>query len=343
MRYTRSMTRTHLQSLLTPRALSLAAQELAVSPEVLIVQPVSGGFSRNRRAVVSAGKRSLFVKEVDIELLPDEGSTELGWLRKDAAVVWALQVTQPDIVADWIRLSDDGHVLMMSNYAPEDGWLWRPPTDEALARRYTEAMMQTTRRLETAQLDEQVAHGLDLSPFLQQELTQDNDIDGLVDDDNMRGRLKKKYRELATTGPDWQRVRCERMVALLNDVAQLQELRKWLKSVALQPDNCFNHCDVRSDNLAFNIYTGEVKLVDWNWASYAPQGYGATEFLLDMARHGHDISPWYGEINRPMTAASIGFFAARSLKLPLAPGSTLREMQALAAATAYEIWQAVKA
>lgn len=332
----------HLASPLTMRALSCAARELGVEAHSLEAHPVRGGFSRNRRAVVSAGKRSLFVKEVDIELLPDEGSTELGWLRKDAAVVRALQATHPDIVADWIHLSDDGHVLMMSNYAPEDGWLWQPPTDEALARRYTEAVMQMTRRLETVQLDEQVAHGLDLSPFLQQELMQDKGIDSLVEDDNTRGRLKKKYRELATTGPDWQRVRCERMVALLNDVAQLHELRKWLKSVALQPDDCFNHCDVRSDNLAFNIHTGEVKLVDWNWASYAPRGYGATEFLLDMARHGHDISPWYGEINQPMIAASIGFFAVRSLKPPLTPGGTLREMQALSAAAAYEIWQRVR-
>lgn len=203
--------------------------------------------------------------------------------------------------------------------------------------------MQATRRLETVQLDEQAAHGLELSSFLQHELMQDKGIDSLVEDDNMRGRLKKKYRDLATTGPDWQRVRCERMVALLNDVAQLQELREWLKSVALQPDDCFNHCDVRSDNLAFNIHTGEVKLVDWNWASYAPRGYGATEFLLHMARHGYDISPWYDEINQPMIAASIGFFAVRSLKPPLTPGGTLREMQALSAAAAYEIWQAVKA
>ncbi|MDO4713060.1 MAG: hypothetical protein Q4B05_04130 [Candidatus Saccharibacteria bacterium] len=333
----------HLVSPLTMRALSCAARELEVEANSLEAHPVRGGFSRNRRAVVSAGKRSLFVKEVDTELLPDEGLTELGWLRKDAAIVQALQATHPDIVADWIRLSDDGHVLMMSNYAPEDGWLWQPPTDEALARRYTEAVMQTTRRLETVQLDKQAAHGLDLSPFLQHELVRDDRIDILVDDEAVRRQLKEKYRELTAVGPDWRRVRCERMVALLDDVAQLHELRGWLKSVALQPDDCFNHCDVRSDNLAFNVHTGEVKLVDWNWASYAPRGYGATEFLLDMARHGHDISPWYGEINQPMIAASIGFFAVRSLKPPLTPGGTLREMQALAAAVAHEIWQEVKA
>lgn len=313
-----------------------------MSPEQLTVYSVGGGFSRNRRAVVSAYGRSLFVKEVDIDLLPDEGLTELGWLRKDFSVVQALQAVSPDVVTDWMRLSDDGHVLLMSNYAPEDGWLWQPPTDEALVRRYMEAVVQTTRRLEKVQIDKRAARGLALSPFLQQELVRDDRIDALVDDEVVRRQLKEKYRELTAVGPDWQRVRCERMVALLDDVAQLHELRGWLKSVTLQPDDCFNHCDVRSDNLAFNVHTGEVKLVDWNWASYAPRGYGTTEFLLDMARHGHDISPWYGEVNQLMVAASIGFFAVRSLKPPLAPGSMLREMQALSAATAYELWQRVR-
>ena len=109
------------------------------------------------------------------------------------------------------------------------------------------------------------------------------------------------------------------------------------KEFAKQTEDCFNHSDVRSDNLAFNPQTGELKLVDWNWVSYAPQGSGATEFLVDMARHGHDVTPWLGELNAEMLASFVGFFLTRSLKPPLKPGDNLRQMQALSAAVAYDL------
>ena len=94
---------------------------------------------------------------------------------------------------------------------------------------------------------------------------------------------------------------------------------------------------MRSDNLAFHPQTGELKLVDWNWASYAPRGSGATEFLIDMARHGQDVTPWLDELNAEMLAAFVGFYLIRSLKPPLQPGDNLRQMQALSAATAYDL------
>ena len=98
------------------------------------------------------------------------------------------------------------------------------------------------------------------------------------------------------------------------------------KQFAKQPEDCFNHSDVRSDNLAFHPQTGELKLVDWNWASYAPRWSGVTEFLIDIARHGHDVAPWLDELNAEMLASFIGFFLVRSLKPPLKPGDNLRQM-----------------
>jgi len=80
-----------------------------------------------------------------------------------------------------------------------------------------------------------------------------------------------------------------------------------------------------------------LKLVDWNWASYVPQGSGATEFLVDMARYGHDVKPWLGELNAEMLASFVGFFLIRSLKPPLKPGDNLRQMQALSAVVAYDL------
>jgi hypothetical protein len=107
--------------LLTDRALQCAAAELGVDSSDLRVTPVSGGFSRNRRALVSAGDKTIFVKEVDVDLLPDDGERELAWLKKDYEVTQLLQKLHPQYVADWAKLASDGYVLMTSSYASDDG------------------------------------------------------------------------------------------------------------------------------------------------------------------------------------------------------------------------------
>ena len=127
------------------------------------------------------------------------------------------------------------------------------------------------------------------------------------------------------------------MIDLLGESDKLVDISVRAKRFAKQPEGCFDHSDVRSDNLAFHPQTGELKLVDWNWASYAPRGSGATEFLIDMARHGQDVTPWLDELNTEMLAAFVGFYLIRSLKPPLKPGDNLRQMQALSAAAAYDL------
>ena len=68
--------------LLTERALQCAAAELGVDASDLQIASVSGGFSRNRRALVSAGDKTIFVKEVDIDVLPDDGETGISLAEK---------------------------------------------------------------------------------------------------------------------------------------------------------------------------------------------------------------------------------------------------------------------
>lgn len=63
---------------ITPRAQRYAAAYLGVEPDDLSVQAVNGGFSRNRKSVVGADGRWIFVKEVDVTILEDSGAKELG-------------------------------------------------------------------------------------------------------------------------------------------------------------------------------------------------------------------------------------------------------------------------
>ena len=327
--------------LLTDRALQCAAAELNVDSSELRITPVSGGFSLNRRALVSSGDRTIFVKEVDANLLSDEGERELGWLKKDYAVTRLLQKTYPQYVADWTELADDGHVLMTSSYASSDGWLWQPPTDNSVAERYISTVITAVRELEKIKLPQELIEELQLQPFVARELGLDDGIDQIIADADIRRRLIDNYQKLLPNQLEINQRRCQAIIELLEKRDELIDISVRAKEFAKQTEDCFNHSDVRSDNLAFNPQTGELKLVDWNWASYAPQGSGATEFLVDMARHGHDVTPWLGELNVEMLASFVGFFLTRSLKPPLKPGDNLRQMQALSAAVAYDLLQSM--
>jgi len=132
------------------------------------------------------------------------------------------------------------------------------------------------------------------------------------------------------------------MIETLKSDDRLRELQQQTLNVANLPNNCLNHCDVRSDNIAYNEITGEVKFVDWNWVSYAPSKFGATEFLIDMARRGVDVSLWFGDMDSTFLAATVGHYMIRSLKKPLTQGNTLREMQAESAAVANYLYGRVK-
>ena len=323
--------------LLTDRALQCAAAELGADLSDLQVTPVSGGFSRNRRALVSAGDKTIFVKEVDIDVLPGEGERELAWLKKDYEVTRLLQKVHPKFVADWIKLDGDGHVLMTSSYASADGWLWRPPAEKSVAKRYISAVVTATRELEKTELPHEVIEELQLQPFTTAELGLDDGIDKIIAGAGIRRQLIDNYRTLLPKQSKVNQRCCQKMIDLLGESDKLVDISVRAKRFAKQPEDCFNHSDVRSDNLAFHPQTGELKLVDWNWASYAPQGSGATEFLIDMARHGHDVTPWLGELNTGMLAVFVGFYLIRSLKPPLQPGDNLRQMQALSAAVAYDL------
>ena len=323
--------------LLTYRALQCAAAELGTDLSDLQVTPVSGGFSRNRRALVSAGDKTIFIKEVDVDVLPGEGERELDWLKKDYEVIRLLQKIHPQHVADWIKLDGDGHVLMTTSYASADGWLWQPPTEKFLAERYISAVVAVTRELEQTELPHEVIEKLQLQPFTTAELGLDDGIDQIIAEADIRRQLIDNYRTLLPEQSEANQQRCQKMIRLLSERDELADISVRAKQFAKQSEDCFNHSDVRSDNLAFHPQTGELKLVDWNWASYAPRGSGATEFLIDMARHGQDVASWLDELNAEMLAAFVGFYLIRSLKPPLKPGDDLRQMQALSAATAYDL------
>jgi len=58
-----------------------------------------------------------------------------------------------------------------------------------------------------------------------------------------------------------------------------------------------------------------------------------------MSRRGVDVTPWINDLNIEMLAATVGFYAKRCLKDPLAVGNTLRDLQAQSAAVALNLYE----
>jgi len=317
-----------------------AAQELGCADSEVEVASVSGGYSRNRRSLVGHGDRWIFAKEVDVALLPDEGKDELGWLRKEYECVGAIRKIVPEIVSDWSKLATDGHVLLMPSYRAEDGWIWEPPSEPDTQRAYIQAVVDATKQLEPIVFSDEDIERLKLQPHFRDEIALDDGLELIIKNDAIRNMLSEKY---AAMSKDQSLAHMQPAIAkmqyLLQDKAALQDLSVRVTALMDQPSDCFGHSDVRSDNIAYNPTTGDIKFVDWNWASYATAGFGATEFLTDMARRGVDVSPWVDDMNPEMLAALVGFFAKRCLDEPLAPGNTLRDMQAQSAAVALSLYE----
>lgn len=327
---------------ITERAKQAIAAEFDCSVNDLQIAGVSGGYSRNRRSLVHVRNEWIFAKEVDLSLLPEDGTEELGWLAKDHEVTRYLDENHIAVAPEWSKIVADGHVLILPSYRSEDGWAWELPQGHDAQVKYVDAVVRATQTLESVELDVATIERLRAQPFFADELACDEGFSLILTSDTVRMQVADKYRSLIASGaaPHIKPPLME-MLELLNDTEKLGELSRVGRGLADQPSDRFGHCDVRSDNIAFNVITGEVKFVDWNWASITPGGFGATEFLIDMARRGIDVSPWIETLNSRFLAAMAGYCARRCIKDPLMPGSTLRDMQAESGAIAYHLYRKV--
>lgn len=316
-----------------------AATHLGCSIDDIKLTDVSGGYSRNRRSIAEYNGQYVFVKEVDVDLLSDEGEREIAWLRKDYELVIYLSERGFAGISDWAKLSEDGKVLLLPCYRPEDGWVWTFPEDKTQCKEYIDAVVTTTKQLEVMQITDEDIKKYTMEPFLSDEIGGDMSLTKLADDGEMRGRVMEKLSSMLESGEyDVAKQELRNIISLLGDVSRFDELKKAAEDLLVQPNKYIGHCDVRSDNLAYNTRTKQVRLVDWNWASMVPSNFGTTEFLVDAKKHGVDVSDWEEYLNHELLAASVGFWLSRCLKEPLRPGSSLREMQAVSAAMAYDMY-----
>ncbi len=319
-----------------------SASELGCNVSDIQIVNVNGGYSRNRRSLVGYADRWIFAKEVDHDLLPGDGVEELGWINKDYECVNALIDTVPELVPEWEKLVADGYVLLMPSYRAEDGWSWSLPETESEQRKYIQAVVDATKKLETVEFSKAAVDELNLQPYFRDKLALDDGLSLIIHNEEVRSQLGYKYLSMVQD-ESLKKLQpaIQGMQLLLQDKVALKNLSIRAASLIDKPNNRFGHCDVRSDNIAYNSSTGQVKFVDWNWASFVTERFGATEFLVDMSSRGVDVTLWLDDLNIEMLAALVGFYAKRCLEDPLAPGNTLRDVQAQSAAVALALYEKV--
>lgn len=331
--------KTETDSTISSMGRKVLADELGCVVADIQVVSVDGGYSRNRRSLVGYANRWIFAKEVDNELLSGDGEEELRWLRKDYECTNILRQIIPEIVPEWGKLVANKHILLMPSYRAEDGWLWSLPSAAGEQRLYIQAVINATKQLETAKFSQDDIDNLKLQPYFRDKLALDDGLALIIHNDEIRNQLEDKYAAMVQDGSlIMLRPAIRKMQVLLQDKRALRDLSIWAASLIEQPSDYFGHCDVRSDNIAYNPSTGQVKFIDWNWASFASAKFGSTEFLVDMARRGVDITTWIKELNPEMLAAVVGYYAKRCLQNPLSPENTLRDMQAQSAAVALDLY-----
>lgn len=319
-------------------AILFAGQQLGVDTNELTIEPVSGGFSLNQRAIVRCGNKSLFVKEVEDTLLEGDGKQERAWLAKDQGVMELLRSEDIDVVPEWSVLSDDSTVLAMTAYPTVEGWYWTLPDDTSVQRSYISAVITAAKTLETATFTSRDVDNLSLHPYFREKIGDVDSFSNFVADRDNLDRLVHKYQLLEqTTKEQLHSMKLQSILDALHNPAAITNIRRGIQDLLAQPDEVFGHCDVRSDNLAYNLKHNRVVLVDWNWASQTPKKFGSTEFLISVAKQGADITEWHNELNPGLLAGLVGFWWGCCLRPEFNEGSNLRNHQAVSAAVAYDL------
>jgi aminoglycoside phosphotransferase (APT) family kinase protein len=109
----------------------------------------------------------------------------------------------------------------------------------------------------------------------------------------------------------------------------------------------FVHNDVRADNCAWNAASGQVRLVDWNWAQLGDKRIDTNALLVNVHKAGMDVTNHYADY---LDTASLHWLAGYWLNAatqPLWPGapekSTLREYQLASGMIAFDLAQSTAA
>ena len=132
------------------------------------------------------------------------------------------------------------------------------------------------------------------------------------------------------------RLRPDSQVAAMQLLDDLPILRNAALRSPLPNSYVLCHHDARQANIAWHADHG-ARLVDWSWADIGRPGSDATMLLIDLHKHGHDITPYLAKVNREHCVALIGFWLEHALRPVGERDPSIRLHQYVSALAAYEV------
>lgn len=281
-----------------------------IESELDNLKPVDGGFTFAKRGLATLpGGNQVFVK------LGLHENTKL-WAKNEIGVYRFLHQNYYPHIPQLLAVNSDQTGFVLSAYTPEAGWNWKDQWDESRLNKTLEAMD------ELAAIKPQ---GQDYKFFSEKSLS--------VDDDG--------WAPLASSGPHQQKL-IEKLLAInRSDITQALNFDSEAKisnQFIFRQDQLV-HNDVRADNCAWKASTGEVCLVDWNWAELGDRRVDQSATLVHVQKSGFDVLPKYAhrlDAGALHWLAGFWFLAAAS---PIWPGGPahLRDIQLVSAVTSWDL------
>ncbi len=281
--------------------------------------PVDGGHMNYTKTIAAGKDRSAFVKSYES---PDDADLHVAALEKEAAIMAHLRVAGYSHLPIFSHITDRD--LFMEALPPDNGWLWRAPDDA---------------------IDSYVADCLEAFATLEQlpipsDTTAIPSALGVYYEQGWQALDHNQQVLLATfTDHTMPHLRPDSQKTAGRLSENLGNLREHALAHSLPDSYVFCHHDARQANIAWHPEHG-ARMVDWSWADVGRPGSDATMLLIDLHKHGHDITPYHEVINTDHCIALIGFWLNHAL-LPVGKRDpSIRLQQYVSALAAYEVLEA---
>ncbi len=282
----------------------------AVEQQLPHLKDVEGGFSQAQRGLVALPDgKEVFVKVGTAE------NTRM-WARKEVAVYKALEAHGFEHSPHLVATNADNSAFALEAFSPENGWDWQDNwTAERLAA--TLKAMDDLAALKLSDAERTI--------FIKSSISQDEDgWRPLLESPEMQEVLRHK---LHGVGAD-------DIAQGIDFTADTDKASKYKFA-----DDTLVHYDLRADNCAWNPETGQVRLVDWNWAQYGDRDIDLAATLTHIQKSGFDVPAELIERVDPDAFHWMAGFWLNAAATPIWEGGdeSLRDLQLLSGITALRL------
>lgn len=296
-----------------------SAKRLTKFPADITPVAVDGGHMNYSKNIIFFSDQSVFIKSY---IGVGNPNTHIPALYKEAAIMGHLRTSRYPHLPAFSHLAETD--LFMEALPPEQGWHWRAPKEFLDA--YIRDCLTAFAELERMPLP--------------------------ADTTNVPSTIHAHHEE------GWRALTGERFDVLTQFVSdQKQSLRPGSRATAerlfenfsklqntatknVPPDSyVLCHHDARQANIAWHHEHG-MRMVDWSWADIGRPGSDATMLLIDLHKHGHDVSIYHPAVSRDHCITLIGFWLYQASQPVGKRDPSVRLHQLVSALAAYEVLEA---